>query len=169
VFVGVVMILLIIVLVRVVRRRNQGNAAAARGGNTPAAHGAPANDDIQVFAFLDALDGSGERHSITSAAFRIGRHADNELPISDASMSRHHAQIQLKRDGTFLVTDLESMNGVFVNEKRITSSPVKHGDLVELGDVRMRFGVTKQDSLRGDETVMVRTALPGDLGNHGAA
>ena len=76
-------------------------------------------------------------------------------------MSRHHAQIQRKRDGTFEITDLESMNGVFVNDKRETKVQLKEGDNVELGDVRLRFSMLSQTPTGGDETVMVRTALPG--------
>ena len=114
----------------------------------------------QVFAYLKALDGREDRHPINSAAYRIGRHGDNELPIQDPSMSRHHAQIQRKRDGSFVITDLDSMNGVFVNDKRITRSPLNDGDRVELGDVQMRFAAAVQDELDGDDTMMVTTAMP---------
>ena len=118
----------------------------------------------QTYTYLEGVD-DGERYPINSAAFRIGRHADNELPIDDASISRHHAQIHRKRDGTFSISDLESMNGVLVNDQRLPTSPLVEGDLVDLGDIRLRFTMLAIDSLDGDETVMVRTHIPGKFGN----
>jgi outer membrane biosynthesis protein TonB len=165
VLVGVVMIILVFVLVRVLRRRQKGATTDSPGTSNSIIENASA----QVFAYLDTTDGTGDRHPITSAAYIIGRHADNELPLADPSMSRHHAQIQLKRDGTFQITDLESMNGVFVNEKRVTSATIKEGDTVEFGDVRMKFNVARQDELGGDETVMVKTSMPAKSQARGGA
>lgn len=170
---GLVTIVLLVALLRMLRRRGAPSALEAAplpASVLAAAPGTP-GESGPTFAFLDALDGSGERHAINSAAFRIGRHTDNELPLDDPSISRHHAQIQRKRDGSFSITDLESMNGVFVNDKRVSSASIKEGDLVELGDVRMRFSLMTREEPGGDDTVMLRTALPGSrvLPDRGAA
>ncbi|MBT6274577.1 MAG: FHA domain-containing protein, partial [Chromatiales bacterium] len=149
---GVVLAVLLVVLYRVTLRRRDAKEMAFELS--------PDAEPGQVFAYLKALDGREDRHPINSAAYRIGRHGDNELPIQDPSMSRHHAQIQRKRDGSFVITDLDSMNGVFVNDKRITRSPLNDGDRVELGDVQMRFAAAVQDELDGDDTMMVTTAMP---------
>jgi hypothetical protein len=95
-------------------------------------------------AFLDSLDGSGRRHGVTGPAYRIGRHSDNDLSIRDASVSRQHAEINLKRSGNFTITDLDSMNGVFVNEKKIDSVILADGDIIEIGDKSFRFRITQR-------------------------
>ncbi len=155
---GIILAVLLVVLYRMVLRR-RATATMIPHPQVLPQQGHHATD--KPFAFLDMLAEGGRRYSVTSAAFRIGRHEDNELPIDDPSMSRHHAQIQRKRDGTFVITDLESMNGVFVNNKRVINAPLKEGDLIELGDARLRFTLMVEQTLDGDETVMVRTAMPG--------
>jgi len=117
----------------------------------------------QTYAYLEGVDDGG-RYPINSAAYRIGRHADNELPINDPSISRHHAQIHRKRDGSFTISDLESMNGVFVNDERLPTSALKEGDLIELGDIKLRFTMLAIDMLDGDETMMMGTQVPGNYG-----
>ena len=157
-----VMVILMLVLVRVIKKRR--GAPKSLNSEHPAEPTEGGTEQMPVFAFLEAMDGTQQRFPITSAAFRIGRHADNELPLADPSMSRHHAQIQLRRDGDFQINDLDSMNGVFVNEKRVTTAVIKDADIVEFGDVRMRFGIAQgEDALGGDETVMVATSLPSSV------
>ena len=159
---GVVLIILTLVLVRVLRKRRSSSQSL------DSEHLTISDDDVteqmQVFAFLQAMDSTEKLFPITTAAFRIGRHADNELPFADPSMSRYHAQIQLLRDGSFQINDLDSMNGLFVNDQRVSTAIIKNADIVEFGDVRMRFGIAQgEDALGGDETVMVATSLPAPM------
>jgi pSer/pThr/pTyr-binding forkhead associated (FHA) protein len=161
---GIVMGVLLIIrlMVRATRKRRAEahTVSAAALALTVAAE----DEERRTYAFLESLS-DGQRYPITSAAFRIGRHADNELPLHDASISRHHGQIHRKRDGTFTVSDLESMNGVFVNDKRVTTgAALREGDSLELGDVKMRFTMLSADPLAGEETVVVRTVAPGKFG-----
>ena len=65
--------------------------------------------------------------------FTIGRSESNELQLFDQRISRRHAEI-VYRDGRFMIVDLDSGNGVYVNGSRITAPTVlRHGDLVEIG------------------------------------
>lgn len=114
----------------------------------------------QTFGFLEAQDGSDTAHPITSVAFRIGRHATNDLSVDDPSVSRQHAEIHRRRDGSFTITDLNSMNGVFVNNKQLKQSELSEGDSVDLGDVSFKFVIQRPTELSGEETVMVRTLAP---------
>lgn len=71
--------------------------------------------------------------------FRLGRNADNDIRLEDNSVSRHHAQIHRGPDGAYVVSDLNSLNGVFVNGRQVQSSQLKEGDKLEIGDVALMF------------------------------
>ena len=62
----------------------------------------------------------------------IGRRADNHITIENLAVSGHHAKIDSVGDG-YLLTDLQSKNGSFVNEKSVTSHWLKHGDVITIG------------------------------------
>jgi DNA-binding SARP family transcriptional activator len=76
----------------------------------------------------------GRRYALAGTATRIGRSPDNDIVLSDAKVSRHHAVIA--DDGrTILITDLGSANGVRVRRKRIDpSAELREGDRIRIGD-----------------------------------
>jgi len=96
-----------------------------------------------AFAYLEMQDAESSRMPITKTASRIGRRGDNDIVFSNDSVSGHHAEIHMARDGSFAITDLGSGNGVVVNGKTVTQSGLREGDLVELGEVRFRFALAK--------------------------
>ena len=62
----------------------------------------------------------------------MGRTADNDIPLDVPEASRQHAKVELTENG-FVVTDLGSGNGTFVNDERVTESPIANGDKVRFG------------------------------------
>ena len=92
-----------------------------------------------VFARLQVLDGDGTEHRMQSTALRIGRGKDNDLTLGNDSVSRHHAEISRARDGVFTITELNAGNGVLVNGKQVEKAELKDEDVIELGEVRLRF------------------------------
>jgi len=96
-----------------------------------------------AFAFLIMQDAGASRLAITKTASRIGRRGDNDIVFSNDSVSGHHAEIHMARDGSFAITDLGSGNGVVINGKKATQSGLREGDLVELGEVRFRFTLNR--------------------------
>ncbi|HBL11460.1 MAG TPA: adenylate cyclase [Cyanobacteria bacterium UBA11162] len=68
----------------------------------------------------------------------IGRENDNSIVVIHGYLSRHHAEISINRQGAIL-TDLDSLNGTFVNEFKINQCELKHGDLVRFGSVFFKF------------------------------
>lgn len=94
---------------------------------------------VTELGWLDELDGSLTRHPLRKDAIRIGRGADNDIVLANDSVSKHHAEIHRKRDGTICLTDLNSGNGVLVNGRRVNQCVLATDDLVELGEVRFRF------------------------------
>ena len=80
--------------------------------------------------------------------------------MTDPSISRHHAEIRRDREGSFRITDLDSLNGLFVNGKKSRGSALSDGDLVEVGDVAMKFTVEDVEDTDDEETVMLHTVMP---------
>lgn len=82
---------------------------------------------------------AGESRALRTQPVRIGRALENELCISDGSVSRFHARLVPLGDG-FALEDLGSTQGSFVNERPIEKRvKLAHGDLLRLGDVRLRY------------------------------
>ena len=82
---------------------------------------------------------TGEKIQLTKLPIVIGREESTDVPINLQSISRKHARIS-KGDAGYLLEDLNSSNGTFVNEIRLDQpSPFKDGDLIALGgDFEMR-------------------------------
>src|SRR3712207_5023294 len=72
----------------------------------------------------------------------VGRGADADVVLRDDSeVSRRHASIETRPDGTLLLTDLGSTNGTYENGQRISGSTVLRGDEeVRIGETRLKVG-----------------------------
>jgi len=74
------------------------------------------------------------------AVARIGRSEENDICIQSRGLSRQHAVITATARG-FVLRDLESQNGTTVNGAPVTEHALADGDLVTLGDAKMRFSM----------------------------
>lgn len=93
-----------------------------------------------VYGWLDMLDGNASRYPLQTTNVRIGRHRDNDICLLNDSISRRHAVLHFDADKRrFVITDLGGGNGVIVNKVKQQSHDLNDGDLVELGEVRLRF------------------------------
>ena len=81
---------------------------------------------------------AGESFRPSGERTRIGRSPDCEIFLDDVTVSRNHA-VLVERDGRFLVEDQGSLNGTFVNRRRIDSAPLENGDEVQIGKYRLTF------------------------------
>jgi hypothetical protein len=69
----------------------------------------------------------------------VGRLEDNQIQITHPTISSHHCELHLS-DGTLLVKDLHSTNGTFINDLPVAEEgPLKPGDVLRLGDVRLLY------------------------------
>ena len=86
------------------------------------------------------IDAAGQAYPVrTGAVTRIGRALDNEIVVSHSSISRHHASIE-NSNGALVVRDLNSQNGTFVGNRRVTEpTRVSDGDIVRFGDAQFTF------------------------------
>src|SRR5215469_14847799 len=73
-----------------------------------------------------------------AAMLRIGRAPDNDVVVPDPGVSQYHAELRQEAGGYRLV-DLDSRNGTFVNEQRVTAAMVSDGDLVGVGSATFRL------------------------------
>jgi FHA domain len=69
---------------------------------------------------------------------RIGRRATSDIVLDDSTVSRRHALV-LDRGGWPVIADDRSLNGVFVNGRRVQEARLVHGDEVRIGDRVMRY------------------------------
>jgi len=93
-----------------------------------------------TYGWLEMLDGNATRYPLQMTNVRIGRHSDNDVCLQNDSISRRHAVLHFNADSKrFKITDLGTENGVIVNKVRHTSQDLNDGDLIELGEVRLRF------------------------------
>ncbi len=86
---------------------------------------------------------------VNSSVINIGRAEDMQLMIDDASVSRRQAQIRFGTNGGWTIGDSGSINGTFLNGKRLTSvQPLKRGDEVSFGKFSLFFdsAITKPAS-----------------------
>jgi len=69
---------------------------------------------------------------------RIGRSPDCEIFLDDVTVSRNHA-VLVERDGKFSIEDQGSLNGTFVNRRRIDNQELENGDELQIGKYRLTF------------------------------
>jgi hypothetical protein len=81
---------------------------------------------------------AGESFRPAGARTRIGRSPECEIFLDDVTVSRNHA-VLVERDGKFYVEDGGSLNGTFVNRKRIDSAELENGDELQIGKYRLTF------------------------------
>ncbi len=94
----------------------------------------PARGVASPPAFLTIKNPSGAQTQIRlePLPFRMGRHGDNELVLRDSRASRHHAQIGFEA-GHYVLEDLKSSYGVFVNGQRVEKRKLRTSDRIEFG------------------------------------
>lgn len=98
-----------------------------------------AGQETAAVAWLD-LDGSSDRPlSLAPGSIRIGRSRDNDVQLTNRSVHRHHAILQVADDGTVSIQDLGTKNGVFVNGSRCNECALCVDDVIELGEVKLRL------------------------------
>ena len=93
--------------------------------------------------------------SLQENIINIGRTLDNQLVLEDARVSRRHAQLRAM-NGFYMLFDLNSSGGTFVNGERITQAVLQPGDVISASGITMVYG---EDAIRTmDETQEYRLA-----------
>ncbi len=82
--------------------------------------------------------GKGFSYLLADDVTTIGRSKENDITLSNHTVSRRHAKVGRTSEGYHL-EDLRSQNGTYVNESRITSRILKHNDLIKFGSFAVTF------------------------------
>ena len=116
--------------------------------------------------FFVGLDGTEKSYRLqTHRPFTVGRDPGNDIILRDPKVSRHHAEIVFER-GFFVVHDLASANGTYVNGKRVRVAPLTHGMKLRLGNSHGRFSEelpTEADSSAEPLEQPIPSPYPGEL------
>src|SRR4051812_24801795 len=93
-----------------------------------------------MFSIIISEKGGAERkESFDKNEINVGRVQGNDLMLPKGNVSKHHARL-LFRDGRFIVTDLKSTNGTYVNGRKIAQATiVREGDKIYIGDFVLRL------------------------------
>ncbi|MCA9715811.1 MAG: FHA domain-containing protein [Myxococcales bacterium] len=90
-------------------------------------------------AKLILVGGDHPVEHLLSSFNTLGRHPDNSIQVLDRIVSKEHCRITLSADGRYLIRDIGSLNGSFVNGEKITERQLQHGDQISLGNTTYRF------------------------------
>lgn len=82
---------------------------------------------------------AGVVHQLQKPEVTVGRSPSCDIFLDDITVSRDHARLTLA-DGTVKLIDLDSLNGTYVNRRRIEDpEPLRHGDELQIGKFRLAF------------------------------
>ncbi|HSJ17411.1 MAG TPA: FHA domain-containing protein [Solirubrobacterales bacterium] len=81
---------------------------------------------------------SGESFTVEGDRVGIGRSPDAEVFLDDVTVSRNHALIVRRQDGLY-IDDLGSLNGTYVNRRRIESHKLDDGDEIQIGKYKLSY------------------------------
>lgn len=85
-------------------------------------------------------DASRDRaYQLSGAPQKIGRESSNDINIPDINASRVHAEIRMEPTGSWIITDLQSMNGLYVNGHKVKTSPLRDADIITIGTTELEF------------------------------
>lgn len=94
----------------------------------------------------------GRRTTLENDRYVVGRDEEADVRLDRSSVSRQHAELARDVRGYWLVRDLDSTNGTFVNERRISEVTLADGDQIRFGDVVYKFlGGTNVESTYHEE------------------
>jgi hypothetical protein len=80
--------------------------------------------------------GAGKKLPLVPMTMTLGREHDNNIELKDEDVARYHARISYK-SGSYLLEDLESSSGTWLNDEKITEATLQHGDKLRVGVTEM--------------------------------
>jgi transcriptional regulator with GAF, ATPase, and Fis domain len=119
----------------------QHTIAVSRGGRV-------ASLKRRVYTLTVGRGRKAEARRCVEDSVTIGSHEGNSLVITQPTVSRFHARLELDPNG-YLLTDLDSTNGTFVNGMRVLSAYLQPGVRITFGDAEVTFDVEREEAQLG--------------------
>ena len=113
---------------------------AVHVADEPTTEMAPEADLIHQPAVLVVTQGAaaGSRFELSETRVTLGRHPDSDIFLDDITVSRNHAEIY--REGLVpRVKDMGSLNGTYLNSRRVEEAGLKDGDELQIGRFKLVF------------------------------
>jgi pSer/pThr/pTyr-binding forkhead associated (FHA) protein len=82
--------------------------------------------------------GSGSRFVLDQDVVSAGRHPESDIFLDDVTVSRRHVELVRSGDG-YLVRDVGSLNGTYLNRERIEEARIDNGDELQIGRFKLVF------------------------------
>ena len=115
---------------------------------------------------LKYVDAEGKQviiHLKARTSIRIGRGPEAEVCLADTKASRLHCEIRLW-DDDYVLKDLKSRNGTYVNETRVAVAVLKVGDMIRVGATLLRV---EQELQKGPQTILAEVVQELEEGKKG--
>jgi len=112
-----------------------------------------------------------KEYPFSKDSITMGRQVDNTIVIDNLAVSGYHAKID-KLGGGYILTDLQSTNGTFVDDQKVVSRKLSHGDNIVIGKHVILFVATEKEKIEGegknkklplDKTMLLDTAKQREL------
>ena len=109
----------------------------------------PSDDDVRIdladvppgtgVLVLKSGTEAGIRHVLSSALTTAGRHPRSDIFLDDITVSRRHVEVSRSPGGDYVLRDVGSLNGTYVNRERIDEVTLHDGDQVQIGKFKLVF------------------------------
>ncbi|MGI5130284.1 glycogen accumulation regulator GarA [Pseudonocardia sp. CA-107938] len=104
----------------------------------PSSFGAEALPEGAALLVVKRGPNAGSRFLLDRSTTSAGRHPDSDIFLDDVTVSRRHAEFRADA-GEFVVVDVGSLNGTYVNREPVDTAVLVNGDEVQIGKFRLVF------------------------------
>ncbi len=98
-------------------------------------------EDGQGLLLVKRGPNAGSTFLLEKDATSVGRNTDSDVFLDDVTVSRAHASMERRSDGSFFVRDVGSLNGTYVNGEQVDETKLASGDEVQIGKFKLVFFV----------------------------
>ena len=144
-----VIVILLLVIIAAVILKVTGFLGSGKKGKKEEINGSVGNDSgdetkaMNLWA-VQLLDVGGDvirmkEIDCLEKDFTIGKSAESDLVLDNSEVSKNHAYVTVNSDGVYLLVDDRSLNGTFIDKKRIEQEPLRDGMTVYFASVPVRF------------------------------
>ena len=99
------------------------------------------SQDVDIIGFLFVMEGNdkGEIIKLFSGRNTLGTSPECRIILNDPGVSAKHASIRYGEDEDYVIRDLDSKNGTFVNGEEVITGKLQENDVILIGDSKLKF------------------------------